>query len=134
MPLRVLTFLFVFLATVGGVVYALSLPSLSLRPVLYGNEVVQVANNNKGEDVQGSASTAPLQDIRPTLEHIATPEPVKAIYMSQCYASVPNLREKLLKIADTTEVNAILVDIKDYTGTIAWVALAARCATCANLS
>ena len=52
--------------------------------------------------------------------HIAVPEVVKGIYMTSCVASMPSWREKLVKIADETEINSIIIDIKDYTGTISF--------------
>lgn len=55
--------------------------------------------------------------------HVQTPEAVKAIYMTACVASTPSFREKLVNIADTTEVNSIIIDIKDYSGTIAFNAV-----------
>lgn len=50
--------------------------------------------------------------------HINTPIPVKAIYMTSCVASLKSFREKLAHIANTTEVNSIIIDVKDYSGTI----------------
>ncbi|MFA6226869.1 MAG: putative glycoside hydrolase [Candidatus Paceibacterota bacterium] len=50
--------------------------------------------------------------------HMNTPKPLKAIYMTACVAGTPSFREKLKIIAETTEINAIVIDIKDYTGTI----------------
>jgi len=52
--------------------------------------------------------------------HIKTPNPVKAIYMTSWVASAPSFRDKLIKIADETEINSIVIDIKDYTGKIAF--------------
>ena len=52
--------------------------------------------------------------------HIATPEAVRAIYMTACVASMPSFRDKLVAIADTTEVNSIIIDVKDFSGTIAF--------------
>lgn len=52
--------------------------------------------------------------------HIDTPEAVKAIYMTSWVAGMPSFREKLVKIADETEINSIVIDIKDYTGRIAF--------------
>ncbi len=48
--------------------------------------------------------------------HLKTPEPVKAIYMSQCVVGTPTFRDKLIAVADTTEINSIVIDIKDYSG------------------
>lgn len=52
--------------------------------------------------------------------HIKTPEPVKAIYMSSWVAGNEQLRSNLLSLMEKTEINAVVVDIKDYTGRIAF--------------
>jgi hypothetical protein len=55
-----------------------------------------------------------------TVTHVETPEAVKAIYMSQCYGSSKTLRKKLIDLADETEVNSIVIDLKDYSGTVSY--------------
>ncbi len=52
----------------------------------------------------------------PEVAHIKTPEPLKAIYMTSWVAGTRSIREKLVKIIDETEINALVIDIKDYTG------------------
>ncbi len=52
---------------------------------------------------------------------LATPRAVKAIYMTQCVVGTPTFRDKLVRIAEATEVNAIVIDIKDYTGRLGFV-------------
>ncbi|MCH7756836.1 hypothetical protein IIC45_02000, partial [Patescibacteria group bacterium] len=47
---------------------------------------------------------------------IKTPESVRAIYMTQCVAGTPSFREKLVRLVETTEINSIVIDIKDYSG------------------
>ena len=64
--------------------------------------------------------TEPTVPLRPRVEHLATPESVKAVYMSQCAASTQSFRDSLFKLADETEINAIVVDLKDYSGTISF--------------
>ena len=54
------------------------------------------------------------------IKHLATPEPLKSIYMTQCVAGTPSFREKLVKLIEETELNAVIIDIKDYTGTVAF--------------
>jgi hypothetical protein len=115
----VILFVSIFVLVVGGVVFALSMPSISLRPVVYGD----VASTSAKESIaQENALVLVVEKTQEkmTLEHVALPPAVKAIYMSQCYASMPKLRAKLIKIANDTEVNSIIVDIKDYTGTVAF--------------
>jgi len=53
--------------------------------------------------------------------HIATPEPVKAIYMTSCVAATPSIRARLVKLAEETEINSIVIDIKDYSGTVSFI-------------
>lgn len=53
--------------------------------------------------------------------HVETPEPLKAIYMTACVASTPSWREKLKEMIKTTELNSVVIDIKDSTGSISFV-------------
>jgi hypothetical protein len=38
--------------------------------------------------------------------------------MSQCVVGTPSFREKLVKLIDSTDLNGVVIDIKDYTGRI----------------
>ena len=40
--------------------------------------------------------------------------------MSQCVVGTPSFRESLVQLIDETELNAVVIDIKDYTGKIAF--------------
>jgi len=53
--------------------------------------------------------------------HIATPKAVKSVYMSSWVAGTPSIRERLVTLADTTEVNAIVIDVKDYSGKVSFI-------------
>lgn len=48
--------------------------------------------------------------------HIETPDVVKSIYMSQCVVGTRDFRQRLVDVVDSTEINSIIIDIKDYTG------------------
>ena len=56
----------------------------------------------------------------PSVRHVPTPVPVKAIYMTQCAVGTPSLRDNLAELIDTTELNSVVIDIKDYSGGIAF--------------
>lgn len=56
----------------------------------------------------------------PPVIHIPTPVAVKAVYMSQCVAGTPSFRDTLVKLIEATELNAVVIDIKDYTGYISF--------------
>jgi len=60
---------------------------------------------------------APKKEL---VQHVATPKPLKAIYMSQCVAGTPSFRDSLADLIETTELNAVIIDIKDYSGKIAF--------------
>ncbi|MDO8565018.1 MAG: putative glycoside hydrolase [bacterium] len=55
-----------------------------------------------------------------TITHLPTPEPLKALYMTSCVAATPSWRTSLKELIETTELNAVVIDIKDYTGTISF--------------
>lgn len=52
--------------------------------------------------------------------HIATPTDVKAIYASGWTAGFEKYRGRLIKMIDDTELNAIVIDVKDSTGRISY--------------
>ena len=52
--------------------------------------------------------------------HIKTPEHVKAIYVSSWVAGTPSIRSRLIKLIENTELNAVVIDVKDNTGVLSW--------------
>ncbi|MFH1178583.1 MAG: putative glycoside hydrolase [bacterium] len=54
----------------------------------------------------------------PVVTHIETPESLKGLYMTSCVAGAPYWREGLKTLIETTELNAVVIDIKDYTGVV----------------
>jgi len=50
--------------------------------------------------------------------YISTPMPLKGLYMTSWVASSVKLRNTLVKIIEETELNTVVIDIKDYTGKI----------------
>jgi len=70
-------------------------------------------------------SDAPDSEMEPSVvvknsTHIKTPEAVKAIYMSSWVASSASQRKRLVDLIDQTELNSIVLDIKDSTGKISF--------------
>jgi len=53
--------------------------------------------------------------------HIATPDSLKAVYMSSWAAGNQKFRNHLFDLIDNTEINAVVIDIKDYTGKISFL-------------
>ncbi len=52
------------------------------------------------------------------ISHRATPKPLRAIYMSSWVAGTETARTKLLKRLDGTNINTIVIDVKDSSGKI----------------
>ena len=52
--------------------------------------------------------------------HIVTPEEVKGLYMTACVAATPSFRNNLVLLAEETEINSMVIDIKDYSGSISF--------------
>ncbi len=78
-----------------------------------------VANVSAGENFlkQGNGEDS---EAAPPITHIKTPQEVKAIYMSSWVAGTPSIRQKLIDLIDATELNAVVIDVKDNTGIITW--------------
>ncbi|HWO06989.1 MAG TPA: putative glycoside hydrolase [Candidatus Paceibacterota bacterium] len=57
---------------------------------------------------------------RERVAHLPTPVPLKAIYMTQCVVGTPSFREELVQLLDETELNAVVIDIRDFSGGIAF--------------
>ena len=72
-------------------------------------------------DISNVANVATsLKSIPPPITHIRTPEPLRAIYITACTASSRKNRERVLSVVTGTEINAMVIDIKDYSGTLAY--------------
>ena len=53
--------------------------------------------------------------------HLKTPDVVKAIYMSSWVAGNEKLRNNLVNLISSSELNAVVIDVKDYTGRISFL-------------
>lgn len=104
----------------GGVLYVG--PSLSIVTYQSQNEMTQnvsLTYEVKTDSVSEKEKSAPI-DLRPVVTHIPLPEPLKAIYMTSCVAGTPSFRSDLVKVMKDTEINAVIIDVKDYSGTISF--------------
>ncbi|MCA9359219.1 hypothetical protein KC926_03370 [Candidatus Kaiserbacteria bacterium] len=91
----------------------------------------------ESEGIEQSASTTKIKeapvlpeeeaveeviDERLVIRHVPLPEQVKTIYMTSCVAGTPSFRQKLVQLMQETEINSVIIDIKDYSGTISFPA------------
>ena len=61
-----------------------------------------------------------LPEAPPAVTHVKTPDAVRGIYMSQCVVGTESFRNSLIKFIEDTELNAVVIDIKDFSGGIAF--------------
>lgn len=81
-----------------------------------------ISNSQEYETVEEKTNKDILdkEDNRPQVSHVPLPSQVKAIYMTSCVAGTPSFREKLVTLMKETEINSVVLDIKDYSGTISF--------------
>lgn len=68
-----------------------------------------------------SVTTTVATPEKPAVTHVATPNPVKAVYLSSWVASSPKPFAHVMDLVDSTEINAVVLDIKDATGKISFL-------------
>lgn len=95
--------------------------------VLFGPNLLAVSYQSAASSTLAASSTIKtdsqnkvVADTRPVVSHVPLPDSLKAIYMSACVAGTPSFRNELVALAKRTEINAIVIDIKDYSGTISF--------------
>lgn len=102
-----------FLKRIGTEDYSKSEASTS-TPI---DKVTNFLSKKLPNDIKASAQ---VEELPLVVTHVKTPEHVKAIYMSSWVAGSPSIRERLVKIIDTTEINSVVIDVKDNTGLLSW--------------
>lgn len=70
--------------------------------------------------VEYSASLSSSAEQVKKIVHLPTPNPVKGIYMTSWVAGTKDWRNNLVKMIDETELNSVVIDVKDYSGRIAF--------------
>ena len=74
------------------------------------------------EPVQLPQTSTQAHVVKVVPKHIQTPPVVKAIYMSQCVVATSTMRDTLVSFIDHSDLNAVVIDIQDFTGTISYPA------------
>lgn len=104
----------VFAAVVGVVLYFVFSPSTTYSKAPISQKIKSAITHVKKESEP------------PAIEHVREPDSVKGIYMTGWVAGARNKtgefywRNDLVKLIDDTELNTIVVDIKDDTGRISF--------------
>lgn len=71
-------------------------------------------------EVAKRSSDTSADDTREIVRHVPKPDPVKSIYMTACVAGTRDFRDRLVSLVEDTEINSIVIDVKDFSGTISF--------------
>ena len=111
------------IASLAGLVAVVGVGTADLSTVSYDRgSGVDVAIDEEGvvhsqPDVEEEEEVI---DKREVVTHQPLPPQVKAIYMTACVAGTPDFRQRLINLMLETEINSVMIDIKDFSGTIAF--------------
>ena len=109
------------ITSLTGLMTALNYGVPELTAVEYESDSVQVATTT---DVTTTSDARMLDkkasDNRPVVTHQPKPEQVKTIYMTSCVVGTPDFRQRLVDLVHETEINSVIVDVKDFSGTLSF--------------
>lgn len=121
---KLTTFIVLAIAAAGAFVYFV-MPNLK-NQVEYSIDNPIPSNNEVLNDKENATVENPIIPVDGTavspivVTHINTPKEVKALYISAWVAGSPKFRDSIIKIIDETEINAIVIDVKDSTGRVSF--------------
>ena len=98
---------------------------LPLNKISYGSDGTSLSDlNNSGTTTATTsdnflASTTPVVPVF-VVTHISTPIPVKAAYFTSWSAGTPSFQKEMFSLVQGTELNSLVIDIKDYSGRISF--------------
>ncbi|MDD5165073.1 MAG: putative glycoside hydrolase [Candidatus Pacebacteria bacterium] len=102
-----------FILVIAGVSFAWILP---LGKVSYSDQVSGVATTTIATTTLEIASSTPVFVVT----HITTPQPVRAAYYTSWAAGTPSFKKKMFELIEGTELNSLVIDVKDYSGRISF--------------
>jgi hypothetical protein len=98
---------------------------MSSSRVSYSSDDADVSASTSTGDTSAadaSATTTPVPPPPFVITHISTPDPVKAIYFTSWAAGTPSFQKEMWSLLDgSTEINSIVIDVKDYSGRIGYI-------------
>ncbi|MEY2665314.1 MAG: hypothetical protein RLZZ480_419 [Candidatus Parcubacteria bacterium] len=103
----------------ASVFTALSFIPISLFDVETNTQSIALERGFITEEVKEEPKKD-LPDTRPVVKHVPLPEQVKTIYMTACVAGTIDFRNRVIAVAKETEINSIIIDVKDYSGSISF--------------
>lgn len=104
---------------IAGILIVIIVLSYSVIPLFFRDHYSSATTSPSPTPSKGEVLDA--HEEKNIVTHIPTPTPVKGLYMTSCVVGSVPLRNNLVTIASTTEINALVIDIKDFTGTLSFI-------------
>jgi len=102
-------------------VVAFASVAVMINPVSFSYFVTTLVYESDSLFANASVFTDNEHDVTPAVAHLPTPQPLKAVYMTSWVAGTPHIRARVIDLIDTTEINSVIIDIKDDTGKISFL-------------
>ncbi|HTK33022.1 MAG TPA: putative glycoside hydrolase [Candidatus Paceibacterota bacterium] len=102
-----------FVLVVSGIAFAWFLP---LGKVSYSDQINSVATTSSMATTTIAAITTPVFVVT----HLPTPQPVRAAYFTSWAAGTPSFKKKMFDLVQGTELNSVVIDVKDYSGRVSF--------------
>ncbi|MAF59720.1 hypothetical protein CL631_02670 [bacterium] len=99
--------------------YAFAVVAAGLIPAAYLG-ISELLPESYDAKENAPAEVVDVVENKFVVTHLKTPEAVKAVYMSQCVVGTPSFRKKLVNLIEETELNSVVIDVKDYTGKLSF--------------
>ena len=106
--------------TLFGALTLMHIAGAQLFAVTYMSAEAEAQKEDSQREEEAIVEKVSPVDTRESVQHVPLPEQVKTIYMTSCVAGTPSFRQKLVTLITETEINSVIIDVKDYSGTISF--------------
>ena len=107
-------------ASLAGLLTALNIAVPDMTAIEYESDMAATASDTPVAEETVVTTPKEEQDTREVVTHQQLPEQVKAIYMTSCVVGTPSFRQRLVDLINETEINSVIIDIKDFSGTLSF--------------
>lgn len=110
-----------FGATRLAVIFACACCAVAAVCLLYAYfSLGEIFYSQPANAVNAVSALSARPEPKPLVYHLSAPDSLKALYFTSWAAGNAKFRKELLDIASSTEINAVVIDVKDYTGRISF--------------
>ncbi len=85
---------------------------------VYNQEKIAAVGQSVPDPVTAATSSQATSSVA---SHIPTPTSIRAIYLTSWVAGTPSMRDPLISLIESSNLNAVVIDIKDETGYLSFI-------------